>query len=168
MTDALLFVQATKLGQLLKERDWMIATAESCTGGWIAETITSVPNSSHWFDRGFVTYTNEAKHEMLGVDMNVINTYGAVSEQTVRQMAEGALKFSRAKCSIAVSGIAGPTGGSAEKPVGTVWCAWAFCDRPTRVKGQLFHGDRYTIRLETVKFALYEVIQALKETDDSR
>ena len=110
-----------KLAAKLIEKGWMLATAESCTGGMIAAACTDLAGSSQWFDRGFVTYSNEAKTEMLGVPAELIEKHGAVSEEVVRAMAEGAIRHSRAQVSIAVTGIAGPGGGSAEKPVGTVW-----------------------------------------------
>ncbi|MEF9948171.1 MAG: CinA family protein [Comamonas sp.] len=110
-----------QLAAKLTEKGWMLATAESCTGGMIAAACTDLAGSSQWFDRGFVTYSNEAKTEMLGVPAELIAKHGAVSEEVVRAMAEGAIRYSRAQVSIAVTGIAGPGGGSAEKPVGTVW-----------------------------------------------
>ena len=122
MTD--LHALSTDVGQALHRRGWMLATAESCTGGWIAKSMTDVPGSSAWFDRGFVTYTNEAKREMLGVSAESLNAYGAVSEQVARQMTAGALRASRADVVVAVTGVAGPSGGSPTKPVGTVWFAW--------------------------------------------
>ena len=113
-----------QLAAKLTEKGWMLATAESCTGGMIAAACTDLAGSSQWFDRGFVTYSNEAKTEMLGVPAELIAKHGAVSEEVVRAMAEGAIRHSRAQVSIAVTGIAGPGGGSAEKPVGTVWVGW--------------------------------------------
>ena len=110
---------ARHAGELLHRHGLMLATAESCTGGWVAQAITAVPGSSQWFDRGFVTYSNEAKCEMLGVDVATLEAHGAVSEETVRAMAEGALRTA-VPISVAISGIAGPGGGSPEKPVGTV------------------------------------------------
>ena len=113
------------LAQRLLQRGWMLATAESCTGGMVAARCTDLAGSSQWFERGFVTYSNEAKHEMLGVDLALIKTHGAVSEEVARAMALGALRQSRAQVSVAITGVAGPSGGSADKPVGTVWLAWA-------------------------------------------
>jgi nicotinamide-nucleotide amidase len=113
------------LAQRLLQRGWMLAAAESCTGGMVAARCTDLAGSSQWFERGFVTYSNEAKHELLGVDMALIKTHGAVSEEVARAMALGALRHSRAQVSVAITGVAGPAGGSPDKPVGTVWFAWA-------------------------------------------
>ena len=113
------------LSQALLHRGWMLATAESCTGGLIAARCTDLAGSSQWFERGFVTYSNDAKHELLGVDSQVLAQEGAVSEAVARDMALGALRHSKAQVSLAVTGVAGPTGGSRSKPVGTVWFAWA-------------------------------------------
>ncbi len=113
------------IAQLAQCRSAVIATAESCTGGWVAQELTSIAGSSVWFDRGFVTYSNAAKEEMLGVSAEIIKNHGAVSEPVVRAMAEGVLAKSSASISVSISGVAGPGGGSVEKPVGTVWFAWA-------------------------------------------
>lgn len=145
---------ASQIGQVLKAREQLLVTAESCTGGWIAEVITSVPGSSAWFDRGFVSYSNLAKQQMLGVDPNIISVHGAVSEATVRAMAEGALIHSSADIALAVSGIAGPGGGSNDKPVGTVCFAWAARNGVIKTATQLFSGDRYLVRRLSVIAAL--------------
>jgi len=145
---------AVRLGKALARRQWLLATAESCTGGWIAKVITDVPGSSAWFDRGFVTYSNAAKTDMLGVDAQLIAGEGAVSEQVVRVMAEGALARSRAAVSVAVSGIAGPGGGTPDKPLGTVWFAWAQGDGATRSERRRFQGDRAQVRSQAVAHAL--------------
>ncbi len=147
-----LFELAKEVGEGLLKRGLMLATAESCTGGWIAQAITSVPGSSQWFERGFVTYSNLSKTEMLGVAKTTLERFGAVSEETVREMARGALERSRAQVSVAVSGIAGPTGGTPDKPVGTVWIAWAFED----IAARRFHfpGDRQAVRRQAVEEAL--------------
>src|SRR5690606_4450899 len=118
-------VLARRLGTLCEARGIMVVTAESCTGGWVAQTITETPGSSKWFDGGYVTYSNSAKHRMLGVPENILHNYGAVSEETVEAMALGAIKDDGAQLSVSVSGIAGPEGGTPSKPVGTVWFAWA-------------------------------------------
>jgi nicotinamide-nucleotide amidase len=131
-----------------------LATAESCTGGLIAATCTEVSGSSAWFERGFVTYSNEAKTELLGVGASLIATHGAVSEPVARAMAEGALRHSRAQVAVAVTGVAGPTGGSVEKPVGTVWLAWAAQGEATRAERCQFAGDRAGVRWATVERAL--------------
>jgi len=143
-----------ELGKVLKERRQCLVTAESCTGGWVAKEITSVPGCSHWFERGFVTYTNVAKQEMLGVRAETLERFGAVSEQTVREMAEGALRNSHAQVSLAISGIAGPRGGSPEKPVGTVWLAWAGDGFATVAQHHLYEGDREAVRRQAVADAL--------------
>ena len=149
-----LFELAQQLGLLLKSNEKKIATAESCTGGWIAQIITEVSGSSAWFDRGFVTYSNSSKMQMLGVRPETLAQYGAVSAQTATAMVTGALAHSDADCAIAVTGIAGPDGGSAEKPVGTVFIAWAYKNRDIKVVQQQLTGNRYQIRRQTVKIAL--------------
>jgi len=141
---------AAQLGEVLKSKGLKLATAESCTGGWVSQVITSVPNCSQWFERGFITYSDEAKQEMLGVKAETLQTYGAVSEETAREMAEGALCNSHAQVSMAVTGIAGPSGGSKQKPVGLVWFAWAEEGQPTVAKCQQFSGDRERIRCQAV------------------
>lgn len=162
-----LFDLAEKLGQLLKDKGKKISTAESCTGGWIAQVITEIPGSSSWFDRGFVTYSNLSKMEMLGVSRVTLEKYGAVSEETVREMAAGALTNSASDWSIAVSGIAGPDGGTPEKPVGTVMIGWQErgCE-PKSLKLQL-KGSRHEIRRETVLKALVKMYRMLSEEGDS-
>jgi nicotinamide-nucleotide amidase len=150
------------LAPLLLRQGWFLATAESCTGGLIAARCTELAGSSRWFERGFVTYSNAAKCELLGVDTALIERHGAVSEAVVRAMAAGALAHSRAQVAIAVTGVAGPDGGSADKPVGTVWLAWA---TPMGVISELkrFDGDRAAVRQATVHHALTrltELIQA--------
>jgi nicotinamide-nucleotide amidase len=144
------------LAEALKGRAWMLATAESCTGGLIAAACTDLAGSSAWFERGFVTYSNEAKIEMLGVDAALIAAHGAVSEPVARAMAEGALARSKAQISVAVTGIAGPAGGSAEKPVGTVWIAWALRNpQPAAdAKRHVFAGDRAAVREAAVAAAI--------------
>lgn len=153
---------ARRAGELLAHRRLLLVTAESCTGGWIAQAITAVEGCSHWFDRGFVSYSNAAKCEMLGVREATLERYGAVSEATAREMAEGALKHSRAQISVAVSGIAGPTGGSAEKPVGTVCLAWAAAGRIVLSRSEHFIGDRTAVRWQTVVVALQGIIDLLE------
>lgn len=147
------------LADLLLQRGWMMATAESCTGGLIAATCTDLAGSSQWFERGFVTYSNAAKTDLLGVDASLIAHHGAVSEPVARAMARGALAHSRAQVAVAVTGVAGPGGGSVEKPVGTVWLAWA---TPAGVTSTLQHfaGDRAAVRAATVHCAL-ETLHAL-------
>lgn len=149
-----------QLARELKARGLMMATAESCTGGLIAGACTEVSGSSEWFERGFVTYSNEAKHELLGVPAELIAQYGAVSEPVARAMAAGAVAHSPAQLAVAVTGVAGPTGGSADKPVGTVWLGWA---TPAGVftEHQRFDGDRSAVRQATVRHALAGLLQRL-------
>jgi nicotinamide-nucleotide amidase len=147
-----------RVGQALLAHELMLATAESCTGGWVAQVVTQISGSSQWFERGFVTYTNEAKQEMLGVSGETLQRYGAVSEQTAREMAQGALKNSRAQVSLAISGVAGPTGGSPEKPVGMVCFAWAKGGIPTQTDTQYFQGDRTQVRYQAVLHALQQLV----------
>ncbi len=157
--DQALYDLAADVGRALKARGWMLATAESCTGGWIGQCMTMVPGSSEWFERGFITYTNVAKMEMLDVRRETLQADGAVSEQTVREMAQGALQHSRAHVTVAVSGVAGPGGGSAEKPVGTVCLAWAV--RGGAVQAATLHldGDRDAVRRASVVAALKGVVR---------
>jgi len=152
---------ATQLGEKLEAHNFMLTTAESCTGGQVAEVVTSVSGSACWFERGFVTYSNQAKQEMLGVKTATLEKYGAVSEETAQEMAAGALLHSHAQISIAVTGIAGPTGGSVEKPIGTVCFAWTGKSLPTQSATQHFTGDRNSIRTQAVKYILEKIIQTL-------
>jgi len=153
---------AGQIGKSLERESLMLATAESCTGGWVSRVLTAVPGSSIWFERGFVTYSNAAKHEMLGVSSEVLLREGAVSEGTVRAMAEGALARSRAQVAVAITGIAGPGGGTAEKPVGTVWFAWARLGKETLAQRWRFDGDREAVRRRSVAVALEGVFAALR------
>jgi nicotinamide-nucleotide amidase len=145
---------AERLGCLLVERGEWLAAAESCTGGWLAQSVTAIAGSSTWFDRGFVTYSNAAKVEMLGVSEGSLERHGAVSEAVARAMAQGVLDYSRADWSVAITGIAGPGGGSAEKPVGTVCFAWAQRDGGCEACTAHFSGDRAAVREQSVRFAL--------------
>jgi nicotinamide-nucleotide amidase len=145
---------AERLGRELLQRGEMLATAESCTGGWVAQSVTAIAGSSAWFDRGFVTYSNEAKTDMLGVAAGLIATHGAVAEATARAMAEGALARSRAHWAVAVTGIAGPAGGTPAKPVGMVCFAWARRDGPCEALTCQFAGSRAEIREQAVRLAL--------------
>ena len=153
-----LYELATQVGIALRTRNRTLAIAESCTGGWIAKVITDIPGSSGWFDRGFVTYSNAAKMELLGVREATIAEHGAVSAEVVAEMATGALERSRADLVLAVSGIAGPDGGSPDKPVGTVFLSWALRDGPTRAECRHFEGNRDHVRLRTVTIALQGVL----------
>ena len=146
--------RARELGKILQQRRFSVVTAESCTGGGIARLLTDEPGASSWFERGFVTYSNLSKEEMLGVPRSLLETHGAVSEEVVLAMARGALAHSNGDVSISVSGIAGPDGGTVEKPVGTVWIAWA--QGPDWSRAQVFHfpGDRGAVRRATIAAAL--------------
>jgi nicotinamide-nucleotide amidase len=146
------------LADKLRAAGLMLATAESCTGGLIAAACTAIAGSSDWFERGFVTYSNEAKTEMLGVPTALIGAHGAVSAEVARAMAEGALVHSRADLAVAVTGIAGPGGGSADKPVGTVWLALARTGRPADAELLRLRGDRAAIRAQTVARALQRLL----------
>jgi nicotinamide-nucleotide amidase len=152
---------ARQLGERLQGRGMSLVTAESCTGGWIAKCVTDVAGSSGWLDRGFVTYSNDAKADMLGVDPATIAAHGAVSEQTVREMVEGALANSPAEVAVAVSGIAGPGGGTPDKPVGTVCFAWEIQGVVEELRTEHFSGDREAVRRQTVKTALSELVRLL-------
>jgi nicotinamide-nucleotide amidase len=154
MADEPLLTLAAELGTALRRHGWKLALAESCTGGWAAQTATAIPGSSAWFDRGFVTYSNAAKSEMLGVSPETLQRYGAVSEQTARAMALGALQHSHAHVAAAITGIAGPDGGSVTKPVGTVCFSWAFRDGIAHAATHHFSGDRQMVRRQSVETAL--------------
>lgn len=143
-----------QLGRLLQARGLRVVTAESCTGGWIAKALTDIAGSSAWVEGGFVSYSNRCKQSMLGVDPALIGQHGAVSEPVVRAMAAGALARTEAELGIAVSGVAGPAGGSAEKPVGLVWFAWAQAGGAVRAESMRFSGDREAVRLEAAVYAL--------------
>ena len=152
--DQEIFHLAQELGVFLKQKNWRIVTAESCTGGGIAQAITDIPGSSQWFDRGFVTYSNQAKIEMLGVKSDTLERYGAVSAETAIEMAEGCLLNSEADLSIAVTGSAGPDGGTEEKPIGTVYIALAVKIRKSEFYKKHFIGNRIQIRKLTIQSAL--------------
>lgn len=145
---------------MLKRR-WMLTTAESCTGGWLAKYITDLPGSSAWFERGFVTYSNNAKLEMLGVNEQTLREHGAVSACTVCEMAQGALAHSHAEISVAISGVAGPDGGTTERPVGLVWLAWCSKGESAQAERYQFEGDRESVRQQAVDAALRGLVQRL-------
>jgi nicotinamide-nucleotide amidase len=153
---------AAEVGRLLGPRRLRCVTAESCTGGWLAQTLTAIPGSSAWFERGFVTYSNESKRELLEVSADALERYGAVSEQVARAMAEGALRHSQAQLSVAISGIAGPAGASPGKPVGTVVFAWAGAHPTTRSETCHFAGDRAVVRWAAVLHALRVLVTLLQ------
>ena len=150
---------STLVGNALKGRGLAIAVAESCTGGGIAEAVTRISGSSAWFERGFVTYSNAAKTEMLGVRESTLNEYGAVSEETAGEMARGALTRGRAGVALAVTGVAGPTGGTIDKPVGTVCFAWVRGDGTLASERRHFDGDRESVRRQSVIYALQGVLR---------
>ena len=160
LTQALL-AQTADLADILQQKGWLMATAESCTGGMIAAACTDLAGSSNWYERGFVSYSNEAKTELLGVDAALIARHGAVSEEVVRAMVKGAIRYSRAQVAVAVTGVAGPAGGSAAKPVGTVWFGWA---TPAGVVSEMvcFDGDRAAVRMATVCHALQRLVELLQ------
>jgi nicotinamide-nucleotide amidase len=159
-----LFELSTRVGEALKAQGLMLATAESCTGGWIAQAVTAVPGSSNWFERGFVTYTYISKREMLGVSQETLDTHGAVSEETVREMVIGALANSHAQVAVAVSGTAGPAGGTPQKPVGTVCFAWAVKNGEPKSATRHFSGDREAVRRAAVEVALEGILGLLPAT----
>lgn len=144
----------------LTSMGWRVVTAESCTGGWIAKCCTDRPGSSDWFERGYVTYSNDAKQELLGVDGSILESEGAVSRAVAEQMADGARRRAGADAAVAVTGIAGPDGGSVEKPVGTVWFAWSLAGR-TEAERIRFDGDREAVRRQSVVHALQGLIERL-------
>ena len=153
---------ANEVAQLLHKQNLRLAVAESCTGGWVAMALTGITGSSEWFDRGFVTYSNEAKQQMLGVRASTLETYGAVSERTVAEMANGALVASGVDVSLAISGIAGPGGGTAEKPVGTVCFAWRLERADAVTACKWFAGDRQAVRRQAVEHALSKLLELIK------
>lgn len=151
-----------KISERLQNRGWRLATAESCTGGLIAKLCTDLPGSSQWFECGWVTYSNRAKMTCLAVNSDTLNTFGAVSEAVAREMAEGALSASGAQLALSVTGIAGPDGGTLEKPVGLVWFAWASTAFQTQTAYCLFEGDRNQIRHQAASFSLQKTSEFLK------
>ena len=159
--DADLVAWSERVGNALREQALTLATAESCTGGWAAQVVTHTAGSSGWFDRGFVTYSNEAKVDMLGVSTQTLDVYRAVSEETAGEMAQGALNCSKASISLAITGIAGPTSGSPDKPVGTVCFAWCRTGGQTVTQTCCFAGDREMIRRQAVVHALEGVLRVL-------
>ena len=158
---------AAQVGELLKLHGMMLATAESCTGGGVAQAITEVAGSSAWFERGFVTYSNLSKQQMLGVREATIKQHGAVSEMAVREMVAGALQHSTAQVALSVSGIAGPDGGTADKPVGTVWFAWGSKNGETHAKRYQLSGNRAEVRAQAVRIALQGVINLLNQRTET-
>ena len=159
MTDSELMQLSEQVGQALKARGATVTTAESCTGGWVAKVITDIAGSSAWFERGFVTYSNEAKAQMIGVREETLAQHGAVSEPVVVEMAIGALKAARADYAVSISGIAGPDGGSEEKPVGTVGFAFATARGEGITRRECFSGDRDAVRRQATAYALQTLWQ---------
>jgi len=151
------------VGQALRERKLLLACAESCTGGWVAEAVTAIAGSSQWFERGYVTYSNAAKQELLGVKAETLRREGAVSEAVVREMAAGALRRSHAHVALSISGVAGPGGGSPDKPVGTVCFAWALRGGAPEAETKHFSGDREAVRRQAVMHALRGLLPRLPE-----
>jgi len=163
MIDQEIYELAERVGHALKDNALVLTTAESCTGGWIGEAVTMISGSSVWYDRGFITYTNKAKQQMLGVKAATLVRHGAVSEETVLEMVAGALAASSAQIAVAVSGVAGPTGGTPDKPVGTVCIAWARTGGAGRAETQHFAGDRYAVRRASVLRALAGVLDLIQK-----
>lgn len=165
--DSMLSSYAQQVGTLLVSKGLRLVSAESCTGGWVGQSITAVAGSSGWYECGFITYSNQAKHRMLGVQATTLLKYGAVSEQTAREMVTGALKMSTAQVAVSVTGIAGPAGGSKEKPVGMVCFAWELKQNTIYSTTHFFSGDREAIRRQAVATALLGVIDLFQEISPS-
>ncbi|HEV3179570.1 MAG TPA: nicotinamide-nucleotide amidohydrolase family protein [Steroidobacteraceae bacterium] len=162
VSDSELYELAARVGHKLRAAERRVVTAESCTGGWVAKALTDIPGSSQWFECGYVTYSNAAKVRDLGVSAATLESFGAVSEQAVREMAEGALRVAHASVALALSGIAGPDGGTPEKPVGTVWfCAVARAGASADIiaEEKLFGGDRAFVRSRSVEHALRLILR---------
>lgn len=163
----MLLALARQVGQILKDNGLKLVSAESCTGGWIGQIVTAVPGSSAWYDRGFITYSNLSKQQMLHVQPQTLARFGAVSEQTAREMVQGALAASQAQIAVSVTGIAGPAGGSAEKPVGTVCFAWLLKNLSISTASSrtcYFSGDRAAVRRQSVAVALQGILELLKNS----
>jgi nicotinamide-nucleotide amidase len=152
---------ASKVAQALKSAGAVLVTAESCTGGWVAQVLTAIPGSSAWFERGFITYSNDAKQELLGVHAETLALHGAVSEATAREMAQGALAHGKGDTALSVTGVAGPSGGTQTKPVGTVCFGWVRSGAAVRTETRHFSGDRESVRRQSVVRALEGVLEAL-------
>jgi nicotinamide-nucleotide amidase len=158
--------QATQLAKYFMKCSSRVVTAESCTGGGLAEILTRIPGSSAWYERGFVTYSNESKNELLSVSSEILEQYGAVSEQTALAMAEGAIKNSRADYSVSITGIAGPDGGTEDKPVGTVCFAWVKRNESGKTTRIQFDGDRLKVREQACLLAMHGLLDMLQKTVD--
>jgi len=157
-----LYALADALGERLIAKGLTMATAESCTGGWVGKELTGVPGSSAWFDCGYITYSNRAKQDLLGVRSMTLEAHGAVSEPVVREMAEGVIYNSGVDLSLAISGLAGPGGGSSRKPVGTVWFAWSRKEVGTISRRMLFYGDRDAVRQQAVRAAIQGALKCVE------
>ncbi len=162
MNDSILLL-VQRLAEFLKGNDMKLVVAESCTGGDLAGALTELPGSSEWFERGYVSYSNESKMELLNVSSETLREYGAVSVETAAEMAQGALNNSHAQISVAVTGIAGPDGGTEEKPVGTVCFAWSSRQLGTVTTSTRFQGDRQTVRLQAIMMALEGLLDMLEK-----
>lgn len=163
VTDAELQQLTSQVAQCLLAVNWRLSVAESCTGGWLGKCCTDLAGSSLWFDRGFITYSNQAKQDLVQVKTSTLTQFGAVSEQTASEMAQGALTESMADISVAITGIAGPDGGTIDKPVGTVWFAWATKNTVVRTQCEHFDGDRESVRRQAVKYALQGIIKNARD-----
>ena len=152
-----------ELAEIFLKNQWRLSTAESCTGGLVAASITALAGSSDWFERGYVTYSNEAKSQDIGVKAQLIQQHGAVSEEVAKAMAKGAKQSSGADVALSITGIAGPTGGSVEKPVGTVWFAWALHDERIISEKKIFSGDREAIRSQACDYSLSKLLELSKQ-----
>ena len=168
MSNKNISIKVEQLAELLLRNNKQLTVAESCTGGWLAKVLTDLSGSSEWFERGFVTYSNQAKHEMLGVAESTLNTFGAVSHETVDEMAIGALKNSHADFSLSISGIAGPGGATKDKPVGLVWFSWAVKENDSlsilASEKHVFDGDRESVRQQAVEHALTGLIKYIEKS----
>jgi nicotinamide-nucleotide amidase len=164
MVDTDLEILAADVGRALQGAGLKLVTAESCTGGWVGEAITAIAGCSDWYERGFITYSNAAKMETLGVSATTLKQYGAVSEEAAREMALGALKHSRAHISLAITGVAGPGGGTPEKPVGTVCFAWANGNVALKSSKHVLQGNRTEVRYQSVEIALRGILAVLAES----
>lgn len=158
-----LILLTNQIANILATKRWRLASCESCTGGWLAKSCTDISGSSSWFERGFITYSNQSKHDLVNVSLSTIEQFGAVSEQTAIEMAQGTLSHSNADISVAITGIAGPDGGTVEKPVGTVWFAWAIKNQGTQTQKYQFKGDREQVRVQAVIAALQGIIKNARD-----
>ena len=167
INDQTLHHLAKQVGLALTRQGLMLASAESCTGGWLGQIVTSIPGSSAWYESGFITYTANSKQEMLGVSTKILKEYGEVSEQTAREMAHGAVTRSSAQVAVSITGIAGPGGGTTNKPVGMVCFAWEMKDNHKRSETRHFSGDREAVRQQSVAVAMQGLIALLRDTNYS-